>query len=195
MDKIIKDSNKPLILASASPRRRELLQKLDIPFEVIPSDAEENNPKGMDAWQTVIYLSTMKAEQVAGFKQGIIIGADTVVTVDQQILGKPTDKQDAKRMLQMLSGRKHEVLTGVCLIDTISGKKVSDCAVTEVWFDKLDDTRMDAYIASGEPMDKAGAYAIQGTGGLFVSRICGCYDNVVGLPVHLLWHMLIDLQK
>ena len=178
------------ILASASPRRREMLQHLGLDFCVVCADADESSEE-KDGQKLVELLATRKA--TAGLerlgKQGaltpdtVILAADTVVVSPEgEILGKPRDKDDARRMLRALSGNTHRVISGICVI--ADGRTVSASEVTEVTFDVLSDAIIDAYIASGEPMDKAGAYGIQDTASLWIQGIRGDYFNVVGLPLH-----------
>lgn len=176
-----------LILASASPRRRELMEKLHIPFQVVVSDAEEERPEGIRPEEVPVYLASQKAEAVAARLAGtrsqsdVIIGSDTIVLLEGRILGKPHSREEAFDMLKSLSGRMHSVLTGVCLLS--GDRRESFTSRTEVRFYPLSDEEIHAYIASGEPMDKAGAYGIQGDGALFVKEIRGDYYTVVGLPV------------
>ena len=178
-----------LILASASPRRRELLARFGVPFEIDPADGPEIPPAGADAAHTVTALSAAKAARTAlRHPDGLVIGADTVVELDGAILGKPRDEDDAFRMLQALSGHEHRVYTGVTLIR--GAARLSETEMTRVFFRKMTDAEIRAYIATGEPMDKAGAYGYQGVAGLFVERIDGDYFNVVGLPLCRLGRML-----
>ncbi len=171
-----------VVLASASPRRRELLQKAGVEFTVKVSDAEEHIAPDTPPHEAVMSLARQKAQAVAKVcPDDLVIGADTVVVYDGAILGKPADEADAARMLRMLSGKTHEVFTGVCLI--CAGKAETFYARTQVTFYPLTQPEIEAYIATGEPMDKAGAYGIQGRGCTLVSGICGDYFNVVGLPV------------
>ena len=175
---------KKIILASASPRRRELLSGAGYDFEVITSDVDEN-VNVTDAKLLVRELALMKACDVAKKcgKNALVIGADTVVSINGEVLGKPKDWRDAKRMLKMLSGRTHQVYTGICVCDSESGKAVCESVCTDVVFDKLSKHQIRKYIATREPMDKAGAYAIQGGAAAFVKKFVGSYDNVVGLDV------------
>jgi septum formation protein len=182
------------ILASASPRRAEILKSLGQSFEILPSDVEEkitkNNPQ-----EIVKELALLKAKDVARrvSKGQIVIAADTVVFKDDKILGKPSSKEEAFNMLKLLSGSIHKVLTGICVIDTANNKVCQDYEETKVFFKTLSDKEIMDYINTGEPMDKAGAYGIQGMGGLFVTRIEGCYFNVVGLPVHKLYNLMGEM--
>ena len=182
---------KGFILASNSPRRRELLQMLGVEFAVIPSDADETCSFSQPPHMIVQELALLKGADVAKrLGEEIVISADTIVVSDGEIMGKPKDKADAKRMLKKLSAKTHEVYTGICVTDSKTGKSVADFAVTKVEFFELDDELIDNYIETGEPMDKAGAYGIQEKGSLFVKGIQGDFFNVVGLPVALLGKVL-----
>ena len=181
---------KRLILASGSPRRRELLDKFDLPYEVIPAAGEEAAPDGLAPGELVMLLAANKAAEVAERAGGgaVVIAADTVVEVDGQVLGKPGTEEKAREMLAALSGREHRVWTGVCVRE---GERIltrNEC--TAVHFRALTMAEIDAYAATGEPLDKAGAYGYQGLACLFVDRIEGDYFNVVGLPVCTLGLML-----
>ena len=178
-----------LVLASASPRRQELLRSAGIPFEVQPADIPEIALPGEAAKDCAERLAREKALAVARQRpHDRVLGADTVVVIDGQILGKPTDAADAARMLCLLSGREHQVITGVCLV--VSGQPIVASETTLVTVSKLTDKDIGDYVSSGEPMDKAGAYAIQGLASRWIPRIEGDYSNVVGLPVALAWRML-----
>ena len=178
-----------LILASGSPRRRELLEKLQIPFEVIVSECDETVPDGLPCEQAAELLAKRKAAAVAAHHpDAAVIGADTTVILDGEILGKPADEADCKRMLRALSGRTHRVITGTAVI--CAGKCESFSETTEVTFYPLTEAEIDAYAASDEPYDKAGAYGIQGQGMLLVQEIRGDYYNVVGLPAARLARLL-----
>lgn len=172
-----------LILASGSPRRRELLTQMGLTFEVRPVDADESLQPGLSPREQVECLSLKKARAAAETfgPEPVILTADTVVVLDDDILGKPGDEAEAKRMLRALSGRHHLVLTGVTVMQ--GDRHETACVSTQVHFRTLSDTEIDAYIASSEPMDKAGAYGIQGLGALFVEKLVGDYFNVVGLPI------------
>ena len=183
-----------LILASASPRRAELLAHAGIPFEVAPADVDEQTRPGEAAEAHVRRLAEAKGRAAAARAPGrAVLAADTVVVIDDQILGKPADPQDAARMLRLLSGRAHRVLTGVSLLvpagDGGEAPRRTQLSVSQVWFVHLSDADIDWYVATGEPMDKAGAYGIQGLGSRFVERLDGSYSNVVGLPVALVYRM------
>lgn len=171
-----------IILASQSPRRRELMANIVSDFEVIVSDADETVPEGIAPEEVPAYLARVKAAAVAGDHPGkTVIGADTVVILDGEVMGKPRDEADAVRMLQMLSGRVHTVITGCCIIR--DGSRHSFSETTHVEFYPLNDREIMEYIATGEPFDKAGAYGIQGRGSVLVKRIEGDFFNVMGLPV------------
>lgn len=183
-----------LILASTSPRRRELLAHLGLPFEVIASDFDESllSPVGLPPADYVSQLAQGKAAEVAArlaAPEAVILGADTTVVLDGDVLNKPLDPADAARMLRRLSGRTHEVYTGLCVI---RGEHIQTAhAVTAVTFDTLTDNTIAAYVATGEPLDKAGAYGIQGDSLGFIPQIDGDYYTVVGLPLALLRGLLL----
>ena len=184
-----------LILASASPRRAELLKAAGIDFDVMPAEVDESVHAGETPETHVRRLAETKARAVAGRAAGrAVLAADTVVVVDGAILGKPVDDADARRMLRLLSGRAPAVLTAACLAmgPASAPRLVTEVARTTVEFAGLSDASIDWYVASGEPADKAGAYAIQGLASRFVARIDGSYSNVVGLPVALVCKMCID---
>ena len=173
------------VLASKSPRRRELLKKIGLQAEMMTASVDESLIKNVPPENTVTELALLKATDVAKYFCGdtYVIGADTVVCVDDEILGKPKNIEDAKRMLRLLSGRSHFVYTGYCVVHCKSGVAVSKYEKTEVFFKELSDHEIDAYVKTREPMDKAGAYGIQEKGSLFIEKIDGDYFNVVGLPV------------
>lgn len=175
----------PLLLASASPRRLELLRALGLEPLVRPADVDETLRPGEDPHDAAERLARAKAAAVAeGAPAGaVVLAADTIVVLDGEALGKPRDDDDARRMLRALRGRGHDVVTGVALAR--DGILVSGRETTEVLFAPMTDEEVDAYVASGEPSDKAGAYALQGLGGLFVERITGTPSNVIGLPFRL----------
>jgi septum formation protein len=180
-----------LVLASRSPRRRDILQQAGIPFVVRPVDVDEKPFPGEAAGNYVTRIAREKANAAAAglMEDGeIVLTADTAVATHGEILGKPLDAADARRMLHMLSGQRHEVLTAICLRST--SRCIEDRAETSVWFAPLSPQEIDDYAASGEPMDKAGAYAIQGLASKFIQRIEGCYFNVMGLPVALVYRHL-----
>jgi septum formation protein len=179
------------ILASSSPRRAEILTRERVRFEIsIPASYNEET-NFSDPVAHVLEASRGKAQSVADqVEDGIVLGADTVVVLDGEILGKPKDEDHALFLLKRLSGRTHRVYTGVTLINKPAGKAISDYDLTKVKFNQLDETRIRDYIATGEPMDKAGAYGIQGMGNLLVDHIEGSLDNVIGLPTEKLRRML-----
>ncbi|MCG3163317.1 MAG: Maf-like protein YhdE [Acidobacteria bacterium] len=175
-----------LVLASSSPRRAELLRAAGINFTVRAADIDETVKPDELPRDYVLRLSREKARAVVRGDE-LALGADTTVVINGQIAGKPVDDRDAERMLRALGGRWHEVLTGVAL--TRAGKTVSDIASTRVKFAELSEAEINWYISTGEPMDKAGAYAIQGHAALFIERIEGSYSNVVGLPLQLVYRL------
>lgn len=175
----------PLVLASASPRRRELLSSLGLTFTIAPADVDESLLPGEDPFDAAERLAREKAAAAARNADAgaLVIAADTLVVLEHRALGKPRDRGDAARMLRALSGKRHEVVTGVALAR--GGRTVSGREVTEVLFAPMSEAEIARYVASGEPDDKAGAYAIQGIAGLFIERVEGSPSNVVGLPVRL----------
>lgn len=177
-----------LILASKSPRRQELLKLITPDFCIKSAETDETLPKGISPQEAVEYLSKLKAQPFANATD-TVIGADTVVAIDDVILGKPKDEDDAFKMLKMLSGKEHSVFTGVTVISPEKSTTFSVC--TKVKFFELTDKEIKSYIATGEPMDKAGAYAIQGRGSLLVEKIDGDYFNVVGLPLSKLSRIIL----
>lgn len=174
-----------LVLASQSPRRREVLANAGFRFEIRASSVDETHRRGESPRDYVRRLARAKAEAVDASANEVVLAADTVVVVDEHVLGKPEDAADAVRMLRLLSGREHLVVTGICLRH--GGACTVDAETTRVRFVPLTEVEIQEYVRSGEPMDKAGAYAIQGLASKFIDRIEGCYFNVVGLPVALLY--------
>jgi septum formation protein len=187
-----------IILASASPRRQELLRNAGIPFSVQPADIDETPHPAESPRDCAERLALEKALAIFQNRpEGFVLGADTIVVVDDAILGKPRDEDDAARMLRLLSGRRHAVITGVCVVGPVASGQWSVASnvntaseTTLVTFCELSDNEIREYVASGEPMDKAGAYAIQGIASRWIPRIEGDYSNVVGLPVALVYSML-----
>ncbi len=180
-----------LILASASPRRQELLSQLGLPFTVVPANIDEQHHAGETPHDYAMRMSQTKARQVAQqYPDAWVLGADTIVTIDQRILGKPQGAADAEAMLSSLSGRVHTVLTSLALAQHSRGDMTAEIVSTRVHFRPLTVAEIAAYIATEEPFDKAGAYAIQGHAGAFVDTYEGCYTNVVGLPVQRTADML-----
>lgn len=182
-----------IILASQSPRRQEILARAGIPFDVRVTGVEESRRDGEDPLDYVRRLAQAKASAVPDAGARVVLGADTVVVAGGEILEKPADRRHAAGMLRTLSGRSHEVITGICL--RAARRIIVDTEVTRVRFVPLTDDEIESYVATGEPMDKAGAYAIQGYASKFIDRIEGDYFNVVGLPVALVYKHLKDLWR
>lgn len=182
----------PIILASASPRRAELLNQLGLDFQVIPSEVSEVIPEKSTAPQELVTkLALHKASDVASkVERGLVIGADTLVVLEDIIFGKPSGLAEAVKMLSLLSGKYHSVYTGIAMVQVPSGRMEAGYSETKVKFRALSAEEIQSYVATGEPLDKAGAYGIQGKGGVLVERIEGCYFNVVGLPLSKLAEML-----
>ena len=177
-----------LVLASQSPRRAEILRQAGIPFTIRTADIDETPLAGERPEDYVRRLAEEKARAVEATASETVLGADTTVVVDGLILAKPENPADARRMIRLLAGRAHDVLTGVCL--RRGNQSIRDCASTRVWFASMSEGEIADYAESGEPMDKAGGYAIQGLASKFVERIEGCYFNVMGLPVGLVYRHL-----
>ncbi len=183
-----------LILASASPRRAELLLRLGFPFETMPSGASEDISKTLPPTQHVLEIAKRKTQAVsAKVQNAIVIGADTVVVINNTILEKPRDAHHATEMLTLLSGKTHQVLTGLVLTNTNTSQTHTDVAITQVTMRNLTPHDIQRYVATGDPFDKAGAYAAQGLSAIFIESISGCFYNVVGLPLTKLWTMLHTL--
>jgi septum formation protein len=181
----------PIILASNSPRRKDLLRQIGVDFSVDPADVDERILPGESPEGYAVRVALDKARVAAARTgTGILIAADTIVVLDDEILGKPADAADAERMLTMLSGKVHCVITGLAVMDAATGKSLSRTSITRVWFRSLAPSEIISYVATGEPLDKAGAYGIQERGALLVDKIDGCYFNVVGLPLSLLGELL-----
>ena len=188
-----------IILASKSPRRREILENLDVNFSIITSETDENsdteNPEELVKELALKKACAVMEQLILDNKftsDTVIIGSDTVVAKDGKILGKPKDRQNAKEMLCMLSGDCHKVISGIALI--VGDRKMTSCETTEVYFDKLTAEEIESYVSTGECDDKAGAYGIQGKASRFIKKINGCYFNVVGLPVNLLHNMAKEME-
>ena len=184
-----------LVLASRSPRRSELLKAAGISFEVLAADVDETPHENESPAAYVERLAIEKARAVLAMRPDLlktarVLGADTTVTIDGEILGKPVDEKDATRMLRLLQGRAHEVHTGIALVSATATRSAVD--TTRVWFDAMTDEDISWYVATGEPVDRAGAYAIQGFASRFIPRIEGSYSNVVGLPVALVSSILSE---
>ncbi|WP_054956382.1 Maf family protein [Paenibacillus dakarensis] len=187
-----------IILASTSPRRQELIAALRIPFEIMPSDANEDTPAGWGPSMIVENLALRKADAVYrkmsdSRSNAIIVGSDTIVVLESDILGKPVDDNDAVRMISSLQGRTHKVFTGVACVDALTGERIVRHRMTSVRMKPLNMDQVMSYVRSGEPNDKAGAYAIQGLGASIIEGIEGDYFNVVGLPISLLSDMLSEM--
>ncbi len=181
---MVPEKKLPLILASASPRRQELLRLAGVPFEVIPSQVEEKLLSGESPEEYVIRLARMKAVDVAKkFHDRWVLGADTAVVIDGRMLGKPKDRREAKEMMEMLSRREHLVITGYCILNSTILEKRAGKVTTRVRFKPLSSEEIRWYLNTGEPYDKAGGYAIQGKAAFMVQEIQGSYTNVVGLPL------------
>ena len=187
--------DKKVILASASPRRQELIKLIFDSVEILPADCDETLPEGIGAREAVEYLSKIKNEASAKLteKENLVISADTVVSVDNEILGKPVNKEDARRMISLLSGKVHQVYTGVTI--SLNGKAKTFSEKTDVEFFDLTEEEIEEYISSKEPYDKAGAYGIQGKAGLLIKGINGDYYNVVGFPIARLKREIEDFIK
>jgi septum formation protein len=184
---------KKIILASGSPRRKELLEKAGIVFEVMKSEYEEDMTLSLEPKKLAEHLSLGKAEDVAKkITEGIIISADTFISYEGKIMGKPHTPERAKEMLLSLSGRSHSVITGFTIIDVESGKNISRAVETLIFFKELTEKEIDVYVATGNPLDKAGAYAIQVIGEKWVEKIEGDFNNVVGLPLNDVLETLKD---
>jgi septum formation protein len=186
-----------LVLASASPRRAEILAAAGIQFEICPAQVDESPVSGEAPKQLVERLAKAKAESVArelaNEKDVIILGADTTVVLDGQILGKPKNADDARAMLRTLRDHEHQVITGFSIIRISDGPRQTGSETTRVWFSPMTDQEVDAYVLTGKPLGKAGAYAIQGLAARYIPRIEGCYFNVVGLPISRIWKALTEL--
>jgi len=175
---------KKIILASASPRRKELLERIGLEFDVEPGNYEEDIRPGLEPHKLARNISLKKAEAVAGsHNNALVIAADTFIVVGDRMLGKPHTEKEARKMLETINGRAHSVITGFCIIDTAAKKTLSESVETKVYVRQLTPVEIDAYVKSKEPLDKAGAYAIQGLGAVIVERIEGDYFNVMGLPL------------
>lgn len=176
---------KRLILASSSPRRKELLVKTGIIFEIIPSTFEEDMKIPISPKELAILLSKGKAQSVADKNpDAVVIGADTFVIFGDKVLGKPHTNEKAKETLHMLSGEEHSVITGFTIIEKSANKSISKTVETKVWFKDLSEKEIDEYVDTGEPLDKGGAYAIQGLGGKLIEKIEGDRSNMIGLPIN-----------
>ncbi|VVB79472.1 Septum formation protein Maf [uncultured archaeon] len=183
-----------IILASTSPRRKELAQQMGLDFEIVPSSYEEDMTLDLSPKELAKTLAYGKAKDVAGkFDEGIVIGIDTFVVFNGKKLGKPKSKQQAIDMLKSFSGKSQEVYSGIALIDCKTKKEIKDFEVTTLKFRKMNDEEIKKYVETGEPMDKAGAYAVQGLSSIFIEKVNGCYQNIVGFPIHKIYQSLTKL--
>jgi len=183
-----------IILASGSPRRKELLEGVFKHIVICPGSFEEDNTRCMEPTKLAMDHGLGKAKDVAkGFDSGIVIGCDTIVVLDGKVIGKPIDENDAKAILNRINGQEVEVISGLAIIDIDSGQTITDSVTTKVLMKRMTDEQIEKYIAMGEPLDKAGAFAAQGVGSLFIERIDGCFFNVVGLPLNRLYSHLEKL--
>lgn len=188
----------PIILASSSPRRQELLRELGLSFDIRASGADETVEPGMAPAAIVESLAVRKAAHVRdelreeGRREGLVIGSDTIVVLDGQVLGKPEDAADACRMLTMLQGRTHQVYTGVAVLDLASERRMAEHSVSRVTFRTMSDEEIRAYVKTGEPLDKAGSYGVQSVGAVFIEKIEGDFYSIMGLPLNLLYQMLLS---
>ena len=188
---VIMRNIKTIILASASPRRKEILEKTGLKFRVDKSEYEEKIDPGLKPHELARFLSCKKARHVARrHREALIIAADTIVVLRGRLFGKPRNEEEAKEMLRALSGKAHSVITGFTIIDTAIKKEISRSAESKVFFKRLSADEIEAYIRSGEPLDKAGAYGVQGLGAVIVKRIEGDFFNVMGLPLNALTESL-----
>jgi len=184
-------SDLKLVLASSSPRREEILEQLNLKFTIVPSKIDEDNFDSSDPVELVKLLAEEKARSISALvENAIIIAADTVVVHDENILGKPANEAEARNMLKKLSADQHQVITGVAVLNSSSGESHVDYNITEVKMTDLSEYEINSYVDTGEPLDKAGSYAIQGFGGLFIEEIRGSYYSVMGLPIHQLSKLL-----
>jgi septum formation protein len=182
-----------IILASASPRRKQLASEMGLKFEVIPSKYEEDLSISLPPEELVMEFAYGKASDVAnGFKEGIVIGMDTIVFHEGKVLGKPKDRMDAFNMLKSYSGKSHKVFSGICLINCLTKQIIKDYEVTEVSFAEMNDYEINKYLDTGDPLDKAGAYGVQNCF-IFIEKVSGCYFNVVGFPARNLYKNLKKL--
>ena len=191
MRQVSMPEERKIILASASPRRREILGKTGLKFSVDAGDYKEDMDLALKPRQLARFLSSEKARAVAvKYASALVIAADTFIVFQGSLLGKPHTREEARRMLSLLNGRQHSVLTGFTVIDTLTGKKLSRSVETKVFFKKMTGQEIESYVKTGEPLDKAGAYAIQGLGAVLVKKIEGDYFNVMGLPLSSLTEAL-----
>lgn len=189
-----KMAKRKIILVSTSPRRNGLLQQIGLEFEVIPSKYKEDMSLKLKPKEMVMAFAQGKAIDVAkDLKEGVVIGVDTFVVFKGEKLGKPKSKENATKILKIISGKNINVFSGICIIDIDNGKKILEHEVTKVKLKKLTDEEINNYVNTGEPLDKAGAFGIQERGAIFIEKIDGCYSNVVGLPLHCLYNNLKEI--
>lgn len=182
--KFIQNSEKRLVLASSSPRRKQLLEEIGLKFDIFPADIDEDIKKGESPEEHTLRLAEKKAKTAAKkVKDSWVIGADTIVFIDSRILGKPSDIHEAREMLLLLSGRYHKVATAFCFFNSATGENIKRVVDSRVKIKNLTNKEIEDYLKTGEPLGKAGAYAVQGIGGFMVEKIEGSYTNVVGLPM------------
>lgn len=183
-----------IILASGSPQRKKLLETIGLDFEIEKSNYKEDISEKIPAYKLAQKLALGKVQDVAQkHKNAIIIGADSFVVLDKEFLGKPRTPQKAKEMLKKISGKKHQLITGIAIIDTKRNKIFTDYEITGVWLKKLNAKEINSYVKTKEPLDKAGGYAIQGIGSILIEKINGNYTNVVGLPINKVYKYLLKL--
>ena len=183
-----------IILASGSPQRKKLLETIGLDFEIEKSNYKEDISEKIPAYKLAQKLALGKAQDVAQkHKNAIIIGADSFVVLGKEFLGKPRTPQKAKEILKKISGKKHQLITGIAIIDTKRNKIFTDYEITEVWLKKLNAKEINSYVKTKEPLDKAGGYAIQGIGSILIEKINGNYTNVVGLPINKVYKYLLKL--
>jgi len=188
-------SEEPIILASASPRRKELLQRYRLSFHVVASDVSEEVDLALPPPEQALSLARRKGREVALRHPGLIIAAETLVVINGQVLGKPADAQEAEEMLKLLSGQEHQVYTGLYLYSSKEGKEVEGISRTSVWFKEISAAEISRYLQWQEYQDKAGSYAAQGMAAAFITKVDGCYHNVIGLPLQLLGDLLDNFGR
>lgn len=185
------ENNLKLVLASASPRREDILAGLDLKFTVVPSKLDESKFNNENPLELVTILAEEKARSVSQLvEDALVIAADTIVVLENEILGKPKNKFEARKMLKMLQGKQHQVITALAVMNSQNGESYTEKNITDVTMTEISEEEIINYVDTGEPLDKAGSYAIQGLGGLFVEEIKGSYYSVMGLPVHQLAKLL-----
>jgi septum formation protein len=182
-----------IILASGSPRRKELLNQIGLKFDIVPSDYKEDMKKKVKSSDLAKELAYGKAQDVAGkIKSGVVIGCDTFIEHKKKVIGKPRNKKEAREILRSISGQIIKIYSGIAIIDVDNKKESVDWEMTKIKMKDMSEKEIDSYIRTGEPMDKAGAFAIQGRGAIYIEKIEGCYSNVIGLPLYKLY---VNLRK